>query len=84
MHMFTNKRHADIQGAGRRLLRVKNFCYVKLVKHHPRAGRAVDGPGVPAVGRLRRRRQGAPAGQEGRVEEAGGECATRSMFYKRQ
>ena len=31
----------------------------------PRVGRAVDGPGVPAVVRLRRRRQSAPAGQEG-------------------
>ena len=71
MLMFTNVR--DILGAGRLLLRVQELLLREAGEAPPRAGRAVDGPGVPAVGRLRRRRQGAPAGQEGRVEEAGGE-----------
>ena len=71
MHMFTNVRY--IQGAGRRLLRVKELL-LEAGEVPTEAGRAVEGPGDPAVGRLRRRRQGAPAGQEGRVEEALREC----------
>ena len=46
-YVCKGKRYADIQGAGRRLLRVKNFCYVKLVKHHRELGVPWTDPAFP-------------------------------------